>query len=373
LSTKKIHIVSFDVPFPADYGGVIDVFYRIKALHELGFKITLHCFEYGKRKKQSELEKYCSTVYYYPRKKSIFALFDKEPFIVSTRKPMELLANLNIDEAPILFEGLHTCGFLDDNSLKNRLKFARMHNIEHDYYTALAKNALGWKKLYFKNEAKKLQAFLPIIQHAQHLLVIQENDYSFFKKIHSSVFLLPISVPKLEITSPVSTDNFCLFHGNLSVSENTNAMAWLIENVEEIQDQRMIVAGKNPSKEFINFCQMKEVVIVPNPSEEEMQKLIQTARIHLLYTDQSTGIKLKLLNALLSSGRVIVNPKMIEGTNLSYHVEIANSGEEFSQKIRQGMKNPLPKEVILQRWKTIQNEFDTVKNVKIMEGLINNK
>ncbi len=372
MKNKKIHIVSFDIPFPADYGGVIDVFYRIKALHKIGFKITLHCFEYGKRKQQTALEDFCSTVHYYPRKKSVFSLFDKEPFIVSTRKIPELLENLNKDNAPILFEGLHTCGFLNDNSLKNRLKFARMHNVEHDYYNGLAKNALGWRKLFFKREAKKLQEFLPVLQHAQHLLVIQENDYSFFKKLHPSVYLLPISVPELKISKPVPTDDFCLFHGNLSVSENTNALTWLIENVDEIQHQRMIVAGKNPSKELINFCQMKEVVIVPNPSEEYLQKLIQSARIHLLYTEQSTGIKIKLLNALLSSGRVIVNPKMIEGTNLSFHVEIANNGEEFSQKIRTGMRNLLSEDEILLRWQSIQNEFDTEKNVKLIEGLINN-
>ncbi len=30
-SGEHIHLISFDVPFPADYGGVIDVFYKIKA------------------------------------------------------------------------------------------------------------------------------------------------------------------------------------------------------------------------------------------------------------------------------------------------------------------------------------------------------
>ena len=31
-----LHIVSFNVPWPADYGGVIDVNYRIKALWASG-------------------------------------------------------------------------------------------------------------------------------------------------------------------------------------------------------------------------------------------------------------------------------------------------------------------------------------------------
>ena len=32
--TKEIHIITFDIPYPANYGGVIDVFYKIKALKE---------------------------------------------------------------------------------------------------------------------------------------------------------------------------------------------------------------------------------------------------------------------------------------------------------------------------------------------------
>ena len=43
-----LHVVAFDVPYPANYGGVIDVFYRIKALVEAGIKVHLHCFQYGR-------------------------------------------------------------------------------------------------------------------------------------------------------------------------------------------------------------------------------------------------------------------------------------------------------------------------------------
>ena len=57
MSSKQLHIISFDVPFPADYGGVIDVFFKIKALHKADVKIILHCFEYG-RLPQVELRKF---------------------------------------------------------------------------------------------------------------------------------------------------------------------------------------------------------------------------------------------------------------------------------------------------------------------------
>ena len=61
-----MHIISFDIPYPADYGGVVDVFYKLKALAECGTKIIFHCYEYG-RQHSDELNKYCEEVNYYPR------------------------------------------------------------------------------------------------------------------------------------------------------------------------------------------------------------------------------------------------------------------------------------------------------------------
>ena len=91
----RIHIISFDVPLPANYGGVIDVFYKIKALHKAGIKIKLHCFYYG-REKNVELEKYCENVYYYPRKTSFFTHLSISPYIVKSRFNKALFGfNLN--------------------------------------------------------------------------------------------------------------------------------------------------------------------------------------------------------------------------------------------------------------------------------------
>ena len=55
-SGKDIHIVSFNVPYPADYGGVIDVYYKLKALAALGIRVHLHCYQYG-RAASPELDK----------------------------------------------------------------------------------------------------------------------------------------------------------------------------------------------------------------------------------------------------------------------------------------------------------------------------
>ncbi|MBL1280910.1 MAG: hypothetical protein COA33_011585 [Fluviicola sp.] len=360
MKEKKLHIISFDVPFPADYGGAIDVFYRIVALHKLGYKITLHCFEYG-RGEQEELEKYCEQVFYYKRK--VFgAVFSKEPFIVASRKSSELLKNLQADDAPILFEGLHTCGYLDDDFLKKRPKFVRMHNIEHDYYAELSKSSKGWRKLFFKREAKKLQEFEPVLKQATQIFAIQKNDVEHFKMYSENVHLLTASMPETEMKFNAKTDSFCLFHGNLSVAENENAVLWILKNITFPKGLLFVVAGKNPSTNLKSVCAQLEVELIDNPSSDEMQKLIHSARIHLIYTEQATGLKLKLLNTLSSSGHVLLNDKMIAGTDLKNLCVVANSGEEFSEKLRQLMNLSLSEKDFSIRKKVFLEHFDTEKN-----------
>ena len=99
-------------------------------------KIELHCFEYG-RAKAIELERYCSKVHYYRRKRYINPFISSVPYIVKSRIHKQLIANLAKDNHPILLEGLHTSYPLVDERIDNSRCFVRTHNIEHEYYKRL--------------------------------------------------------------------------------------------------------------------------------------------------------------------------------------------------------------------------------------------
>ena len=90
---KHLHIINFTVPYPADYGGVIDLFWKLPALQAQGVKIHLHCFDYG-RGKQTELNKYCTSVNYYERSSGLKGFNLNLPYIVSSRKNETLFNNL---------------------------------------------------------------------------------------------------------------------------------------------------------------------------------------------------------------------------------------------------------------------------------------
>ena len=138
MPDKHLHIIAFDVPYPPNYGGVIDIFYKIKALHARGVKIHLHCFVYGRESAQ-ELEKLCYEVRFYTRNTGWKSAFSWKPFIVISRRSPLLIQNLLKDNYPILFEGLHSCYFLDDKRIAARFKIYRESNIEHHYYFQLFK------------------------------------------------------------------------------------------------------------------------------------------------------------------------------------------------------------------------------------------
>lgn len=370
MTDKRIHIVSLDVPWPADYGGAIDIYFRIRALHELGFEITLHCFEYGRGQQYQALEQYTKHCYFYTRKKQLFDWLSPLPFIVKTRNDKQLMENLLQDNAPILFEGLHSTFFLGDERLKNRVKLVRTHNIEHDYYTGLARQTSGVKKLFFKSEARKLRNYEPVLKHASHILAIQENDCTHFKAINPNVHLLPASMPPLASLDFTKTEPFCLFHGNLSVQENESAATWIL-NALKHTNLGLTIAGKNPSEKLVTLCAEQNVRLIANPSHEEMEALIQSARVHVLYTHQSTGLKLKLLGALNTSGHVLVNDKMIHGTDLAPFCRVENSPVSFRDAASELSMNECKREVFDVRQQFLKTNYSTVENCRLIARLLN--
>ena len=56
MSEVHLHIISFTIPYPPNYGGAIDVFYKIKALHSAGVKVHLHCFSYDLNLKNTAMK-----------------------------------------------------------------------------------------------------------------------------------------------------------------------------------------------------------------------------------------------------------------------------------------------------------------------------
>jgi len=366
MSSDHLHIISFDVPYPADYGGVIDVFFKLKALHEAGIKITLHCFEYG-RTEQKELEKYCKKVYYYPRKNSRSLLFNTLPYIVLTRSSDQLKKRLLKDNSPILMEGLHSTFLMNDKDLADKHFFVRTHNVEHDYYTNLAKVERNiFKRYYFYNEAGKLLKYESILKKAAGVFAISPSDKEHFKLLSKKVQYLPAFHPFNSVSVKEGNEDFFLYHGNLSVGENNEAAQFLIKEVFNDIPYKLIIAGSKPSAELQNaVSESKNVELIQNCSPEKIYELIANAKCNILPTFQSTGIKLKLLAALFLGKFCLVNTPMVVNTGLESLCEIADTAIEMKKRISEIYKQKnFPEELIAQRKKILEQNFSNQSGAK---------
>ena len=157
---RQLHIVCLDVPWPADYGGAIDMMNRIMMLKKLGIAIHLHYFSYNERGTPNELNQFCETIHVYERKTGHKGFSSKLPYIISSRINEELVTNLNKDNLPILLEGLHCTGILPQLDLQKRKVVVRMHNEESVYYKELARSESAiWKKLFYLHESMLIKKY----------------------------------------------------------------------------------------------------------------------------------------------------------------------------------------------------------------------
>lgn len=369
-----IHVVSFDVPYPPTYGGVIDVYYKIKALHAKGVKVHLHCFQYG-REESTQLESICEEVKYYPRNVSRAQLFTRLPYIVISRNSEKLIQELANDNYPILFEGLHTCGMLDDPRLDGRFKMVRTHNVESDYYRSLAKVERNvFKRYYFHNEASKLEAFEPLLGKADAIAAISRNDTLYFDKKYKNAFYIPAFHSNEKVNITPGKGKFVLYHGNLAVGENNEAALFLVNKVFPQSDIPLMIAGSRPSKELQSAVSKKNhITLLSDLSTRQIHQLISDAQVNILPTFQPTGIKLKLLSALYNGRFAVVNTPMVENTGLEDLCLVEDDADGMRELVTALMQRDFTESDIALREKTLRESFSNDINVQKLINLFGNR
>ena len=366
MSNRILHIITHDVPWPADFGGVVDLFYKIKTLHSKGVYIHLHCFVHN-RLPQVELEKYCATVTYYPRRK-INSISATLPYIVTSRKNDTLIANLLKDNHPILIEGIHCSYYLYNGQLTNRNIMLRLHNTEFEYYHHLAKHEKNFfKKIYFLTESRLLKKFEKKIASFANIAAVSQQDITHYNAHFTTknIKYLPVFIPYTTASGLIGTGSFCLYHGNLSINENEEVAIWLLQHVFNTLTVPFVIAGKNPSQKLMHLAHQHEhTCLVANPSDKELHDMIAKAHINILPSFNNTGIKLKLLNALYNGRHCLVNKAGVEGSGVAHICTIAEDAEDFITAINYLYNIPYDAAENKQRQEVLNNLYNNQTNVE---------
>ena len=365
MTAKHLHIISLDVPFPADYGGVIDIFYKIKWLSEAGIKIHLHCFSNG-RPPRDELDEYCEEVFYYKRKNFLQALPLTRPYMIGSRSSSTLVQNLKKDNYPILLEGVQCAAILLDKELPGRSVFLRLHNVEFLYYLKLAEHESNWfKRLYYNNEARLLKKTEATLSRRIPIIALSKTDMGVYKKFFgaSNIVFIPAFTPWNEISIEEGSGKYCLYHGNLAINENEKAVEWLLTNVFAGSAFPLIVAGKHPSEKMQQMVtEYANCSLVENPTDTDLQLLIKQAHVNVLPSFNVTGVKLKLLNALFNGRFCVVNRAGIKGTELEGQLGEVETPAEFIAAIKAYFSKDFTREDIETRKNMLAGYFDNKNN-----------
>lgn len=374
---QYLNVVSFNVPYPGSFGSIIDVYYQIKSLHEAGVKIILHSFQSGHNHRNEVLDKYCVEVHYYKRENSFKTKFSSLPFIVKSRQADNLLSNLLKNDYPILFEGIHTCYYLDNNMLKDRLKLVRAHNIEYVYHESVSRHTDSlFRKAYLYLESLRLKKFEQKLRYADYILPVSTTEAGYFHHRYEDdkIVLVPLfhKNNRMEITKEYKS--YVLFYADFNAPWNRRIAFQLIDKVIK-KDEKIpwIIAGISPDESLYKAAaKVPNVEIKSNLSQDELQKLIQEASINLLITTQSSSVKMKLVDTLYYAHYVLANKRMIDGSGLeSLCVQVTLKYPLLLKKIREYLYKDFPDTEIKERQSVLNRMYNNANNAQKIIDLLN--
>jgi len=209
------------------------------------------------------------------------------------------------DKHPVLFDGIHTTGFMGE--LTGRTRLLRAHNIEHQYYAQLAEKAKGMKSLVFQREALSLRNYeKSIAGDFDAVFAISPNDYAWYKGEGATAVLMPPYHGNHQMDVKTGRGDYMLYQGDLSLEINQRAVFDMLNFLPEDKKFRIVVAGRSGNKDFERkLMEFSNIQREADVSDEKMIELVQNAQLNVIHSLHEAGMKLKLFTALYH-GRFIL-------------------------------------------------------------------
>lgn len=314
---KSLHFVSMDVPYPPNYGGIIDVFYKLKAFSYFGIEIDLHLFGFNENN-VGIFKKYAKNVYFYQIHQKPYYLLQKYPLSVRSRDSKLFYERIKSLKAPIFFESLKTTFILNKYNLDDYPKYLRLHNIEQNYFFGLARSEKNiFKKLLFYIEARKYINYEKIHHEFDEVFTLSKFEQDYTEKKFNKGNFIPVFHGNKSFQLLSEKGKFALYHGDLRTSDNRKVVSFLIEVFKEI-DYPFVIASSTKEEwvksKIQNFNHIKFVRL---KDFDHLRELFESTHINISWSFQESGTKLKIINALFNSRFSIINKNVIDDEVIS--------------------------------------------------------
>ncbi|RZJ28406.1 MAG: glycosyltransferase [Flavobacterium sp.] len=370
MEDRRLHIISFDNPYPPVYGGVLDVFFKVRALHKIGFEIYLHCFVDSDRGADDELKKLVKEVHFYRRnkRKSALKLLSPYPFAVHSRYSKDLVANLEKVKAPILFEGQHTTFVTTLHEFPNRKMVLRLHNLEANYYLGQSRSETNHiKKTAYFSEYLKYTFFQKDIAKFDAVLALSRFEFESAKQYNKNMFYIPVFHGNETVANLSEFGKYAFYHGDLRLADNRRAARFLIKAFKKIPDYNLLIASGNDGGLTSLIADVPNVSFVSFENHDELAKLLEDAHINVMLSFQESGTKLKLVNALYNSRFCVINKNMIDDHSVRELCTMAETEQDFVNAVNDLKDKPYAD--TSRRQKVLDAVLNDVENARKIEAV----
>lgn len=349
-----------ECPFPANTGGKQGIWNRIMQMSYTN-EIHLFCVVNSENEildSEKVILKYCKSVKYYIRKKSLSVLLKSlilpyaavSRWFNSMKRDIEH-ACISLHPTFILCDFPQVIGNLSNKVRRENRIVLYQANIEYLTMKSIAECAdTAIKKLGFYIMSKQMEKYEDIIYNKSFIDLysfVSIADKAFFeKKYHiSSTNLIPIGA-NVSKEFHISNKKQLVFVGKMSYPPNNSAALWFIRNVwsevtKRVPDARFYIVGKEPSQELLKMSEHYASVTVTGVVED-IEPYYKDASAVVVPIENGGGVKVKLLEALGYGCLVIATSNGIKGTDFvsDEHLLVADCPEQYIAYCIEALDNP---------------------------------
>ena len=345
-------------PFPIRDGEVVAVTNLSKAFRKLGADVTLLAMNTSKHRVDIELLPENFTAIYkkiidVPINNDITLfgafknLFEKESYhvtrFISQRYEEALIKLLKAEHFDIVqIETIFLSQYIPVIRQYSNAKIVlRTHNVEHEIWKRFAEvTDIPPRRWYLNYLNKKLRRFeLENLSKCDLLLAITERDLRIFRLLgyRGKALAIPVGLNKFDykLSEPDTRKNISVgFIGSLDWLPNQEGLKWFLDNVWGNNNNDIIlhIAGRN-APDWLRQIRQKNVVF--HGEVEDAREFMLQHPIALVPLFSGSGIRIKILEAMMLSRTVITTTMGLEGIHAidGEDVLIANTPYDFQAKL----------------------------------------
>ncbi|MFH1840807.1 MAG: glycosyltransferase family 4 protein [Candidatus Shapirobacteria bacterium] len=394
----KILFLTYDVPYPLNSGGKIRAYHLLKSLAQRN-QLTLFSYYRSEDQKKylGELEKYCSQIFLFKRRKAWswqnFCLTFLMPFAAAGYYSSQLEKELKKELAGGKYDLVHFESFYPALYLPTVKKLGLRtvlgnENLEYLVYRRYANSQPRWLRSILSLEVERLWRFEEKLWRLADLnLQASKSDALEVEKITGKPCLVVangVNFEKYQTVDYHQNRKAIIYVGNLVYPANTDAVGFFLEKIypkirKRVEGVKFIlVSGYEPRwlKRYIN-----------DPSIEYFKDTMTPAAQLLLQADVlvapmriASGTNIKILEAMAAGLPVVTTSIGAEGLKVTNqgNIIIADRPEEMADLTAKLLTNqPLREKIGRKARQTIEDNYDWSKTTQGLDlayrKLINGK